>query len=560
MAVDRRANWERRLQHVLLARLLLILAVLGASLAITAGDRAELVSEVERGLYATLIAAFAASIAFAVWHHQIGASARVTGFTAWQVGTDVAVVTALVHFSGGSESIFSFLYVPVAVYAALLGGRLAAYAASACAGLAYGLLFLAYRAGFGGLVDPNPQPEPLSLVLWGVHVGALLLVALLSSALVAERDRADRALDERTRDLHSLRRLHQHIVESLTSGLLTVDREGRVTSFNPEAERILGMNAAGAIGSTLDEVLPGARELVSARGYGRDPERVRRRLEVRSPSGRILHIGLSISLLRASESGSSGHVLIFQDLTEVVEMERALRRQERMAAIGELSARLAHEIRNPLAAISGSIEMLDAIPADTEDRDRLKQIVLRETERLNGLITDFLQYARPAPPVLQSVLVEEVVREVGEMLEAVRPAAVEVRVDVEPGLRVRADEGQLRQVLWNLCRNALEAMPDGGCLRLLGCRRSTQGPEGEGRNKSSERVRIAVSDTGIGIPDEALEHIFDPFFTTRKDGTGLGLATVHRIVEASEGKLAVSSTPGVGTRFEVELPGAEPKA
>jgi len=560
VGVELRANRLRRLRHVLVARLVVILLVLGAALAITATDRAELMAPAERGLYRTLVGAFLASIAFALVHRRMQSRRAFRRFTGLQLAVDIAVVTALVHFSGGSESIFSFLYVPIAVYAALLAGRGGAYAASASAALVYGGLFLVYRSGFGGIVDPNPQVESLRLTLWGVHAGAILLVALLSSALVAERDRADRALDQRTRDLNRLQRLHDRIVESLTSGLLTIDAAGHVTSFNPEAERITGLAADAAIGKTLDAVLPGARERGVLSGPERDRGKIRLRLEVERPGGEVLHIGLSGSSLRPIEGDSPGHVLIFQDLTEVVEMERALRRGERMAAVGELSARLAHEIRNPLAAISGSIEMLDGTPAESEDRARLQQIVLRETERLDSLITDFLQYARPAPPAREPVCLARVVREVGEMLEGVRTEEIEVAVEVEPELWVRADEGQLRQVVWNLCRNAFDAMPAAGRLELTARRCAPQGPDGEGRSESTERgdrVEIAVSDSGVGIPGDVVEHIFDPFFTTKKSGSGLGLAIVHRIVEASGGSLSVASTPGAGTHFRIELPAVE---
>ena len=562
MGPELRANRLRRLRHVLSARLAVVLLVLGAALAITAGDRAELMAEAERGLYRTLVGAFLASIAFAAVHHRVRAGRAFRRFTGLQIAVDIGVVTSLVHFSGGSESIFSFLYVPIAVYAALLAGRGGAYAASASAALAYGGLFLLYRSGLGGVIDPNPQADALRLTLWGVHAGAILLVALLSSALVAERDRADRALDQRTRDLNRLRRLHERIVESLTSGLLTIDTEGQVTSFNPEAERITGLSADAAIGQSLDAVLPGARELGVLAGPERDRSRSRWRLEVQRPGGETMHIGLSGSSLRPTEGSSPGHVLIFQDLTEVVEMERALRRQERMAAIGELSARLAHEVRNPLAAISGSIEMLDGTPVDSEDGARLRRIVLRETERLDSLITDFLQFARPAPPVRGRVDASQIVREVAEMLEGVRSGEIEVCVAIEPDLWVRSDEGQLRQVVWNLCRNAFDAMPDAGRLELRARRAPSQGPDGEDRNEDGgggDRVEIAVSDSGIGIPEDVLEHIFEPFFTTKKDGSGLGLAIVHRIVEASGGSLSVESSAGAGTRFRIELLAADPQ-
>jgi two-component system sensor histidine kinase PilS (NtrC family) len=464
---------------------------------------------------------------------------------------DVAIVTGLVRFSGGGESIFVFLYVPVAVYAALLYGRRTGYAAAVSAASAYGLV-LVTNAGTSGL----PLPEALRVAMWGAQASALLLVVLLSNALMGERDRVRRALSERTRDLRSLQRLHARTVESLNSGLATTDTSGCITSFNPEAERITELDAVAALGLPLEEILPGASEVFHC------DDQQRTQIEIRHPTGSIQYIGLSSSTLRSESGAGDGHVVIFQDVTRIVEMEHALRRGERMAALGELAARLAHEVRNPLAAISGSIEMLEHVHGDPTDASRLREIVLRETERLDHLITDFLQYARPAPPRAVRVELAPVVDEIAAMLATTRAQGPEgpvrhgVACDVETGLAVRADEGQLRQVLWNLCRNAIEAMPEGGDVMLSA---SSQAGGCGGRNDPQGRgtVEISVADTGFGIPEEEIDRVFEPFFTTKKQGTGLGLATVHRIVESNAGEISVESQPGSGTRFQIRLPAAD---
>jgi two-component system sensor histidine kinase PilS (NtrC family) len=491
-----------------------------------------------------------------------------------QVATDVAIVTSLVWFTGGSESIFAFLYIPITVYAALLLGRRGAYAASALAAAGYGALLLAPHVGWVPAEELAPAPEPVRIALFGVHAGALLLVALLASALSRERDRAGRALDERTRDLRSLQRLHERTVESLTSGLLTTDPQGRITSFNPEAQRITGALAAEAIGRPLEEVIPGAAALVFGVVVGGG--RLRARLRFRNRTGRDLHLGIAGSVLRAAEGGPGGHVVIFQDVTEVVEMEAELRRHERLAGVGQLAADLAHEIRNPLAAISGSIQILEtSLPGEqAEETRRLIGIAVREADRLNALITDFLRFARPAPSNPEPTSVATVAEEVLRMFDAVCPAGVRVSLDVPADLHVRADEGQLRQLLWNLFLNAVQAMPEGGSLdvsaapvrgpaALAGApagQASAQAGLPAGRNAGEEgagQVEIEVADTGSGIPEEVLDRIFDPFFTTKKDGSGLGLATVHRIVEGHGGHLTVESAVGRGTTFRIRLPRAE---
>jgi two-component system sensor histidine kinase PilS (NtrC family) len=405
------------------------------------------------------------------------------------------------------------------------------------------------------------------IALWGTHAGALLLVALLASALSRERDRAGRALAEKTRDLERLQRLHARTVESLTSGLLTTDPAGAITSFNPEAERITGVAAQEALGLSLDAVIPGARQLVldSAKAQ----EKGRALLRYRNRAGQELHLGLAGSVLRAREDSPGGHVVIFQDVTKVVEMEAALRRHERLAGVGQLAADLAHEIRNPLAAISGSIQILEggATGGESDESRRLMSIVVRETDRLNALITDFLHYARPGPAKPVPVAIAGVLDDMRQIFESVRPPAVEIAIDAPPDLRVLADDRQLRQMLWNLFLNAIQAMPEGGALAIRAVPPAAQaGAEdgrspgaGDGRDRA-EGMRFAVievSDTGTGIAPEVLERIFDPFFTTKEEGSGLGLATVHRIVEGNGGHVSVESAVGRGTRFRVFLPVAE---
>jgi two-component system sensor histidine kinase PilS (NtrC family) len=268
--------------------------------------------------------------------------------------------------------------------------------------------------------------------------------------------------------------------------------------------------------------------------------------------------------LKDAFDAAFGFVVIFQDVTAVVEMERELRRSERLAAVGELSASIAHEVRNPLAAISGSIQILrNLVGREEPEREprMLMEIVIRETDRLNRLITDFLQYAKPGPLKLESVIVAEAVEDVLKMFEAVRPENVAVYVEVEDGLQVVADASQLRQVLWNLVLNAAQAMVEGGALGVSAAALSDETPQESanvGRNETTGQKKtglaeIAISDRGAGVPSDVLERIFDPFFTTKVRGSGLGLATVHRIVEDHGGSVRLESTVGKGTTVRLRF-------
>jgi two-component system sensor histidine kinase PilS (NtrC family) len=553
----RTGAFRQRLVVLMGARLALAFVSLGIALSLDAavGDLEE---APRRGLYGTVALAFLATALYGVLLPRIQRPRR---FAAINIATDIAVVSALVHFSGGPDSVFSFLYALVAVYGALLFERRGALVTAGLGMLTYGGVLLA--AVLQGQAPGSGARSAAGLFsLWAVHAGAMALVAGLASFLAAELRRTGDALQQRTLALRRLADLHRRTVESLMSGLLTTDLDDRITSFNPEAERISAIPAAQALGRPLREVLPGVGPPAGAGGAG--GTQARARLPYTSGRGEPLHLGVAAYVLRDEAGVPSGRVVIFQDVTEVVAMEAELRRSERLAAVGELSASIAHEIRNPLAAISGSIQMLRARAGsspETAESARLMEIVLRETDRLNGLITDFLCYARPGPLALQRVELGGLAAELIEVLTPSLPAGVSPCVSIDSGLAVLADPARLKQVLWNLALNACQAMPDGGRLTLSARPAPPpQEPRSGRRNEPVEKdgwVEIEVRDEGQGIPAEVLDHIFDPFFTTKPGGTGLGLATVHRIVEEHGGSIRMESSFDRGTTVRIRLPRAE---
>ncbi len=553
------ADSKRRLARLMAARLLLTLAVFGIALLLVGAGRlgAELA---ERGLYGTLTFAFLSTAVCAALLPRVR---RAAPLAATQLVLDLVTVTSIVFFTDGPRSIFSFLYLPITVYGAMLFERRGAYAMAAAASLCMaGMLSLDGTGVFGAELGSVAWERALGI--WGAHTGALLLVAMLASTLAREGRLASDQLAASASDLRLLRSLHERIVESLTSGLLTVDASGNVMSCNPEGARILARSLAEVLGAPLERLVPGVSELVEAGGPGAR----RARLALTLADGGQRFLGVASSPLLGSDGQAPGLVVIFQDVTQVVSLERALLQRERLAAVGELAAGVAHEVRNPLAAISGCIEMLRSMNRERSgdlEQERLMSIVLREIERLDALIADFLLFARPAAPKHEPICVSELLTEVAEMCRAACPIGVRVSVSAPPGLMLSADATQLRQVIWNLVRNAVQAVGEGGAIRLtsaLAIAGLAQGGLAEHRTGDAgggDAVEIVVADDGAGIDAAALERIFDPFFTTKPSGTGLGLATVHRIVTAHAGSIEVSSVQGAGARFRVLLPlrGAE---
>ena len=525
------------------------------------------------GVYWTVAAAFLATIVSGL---MVARTRNPTRFATVQVAIDVMIVTSLVYFSGGRESVFTFLYALVVLYGALFLDRHGVVFSAGLAAAGYGFVLFGAEIGWLPHASSVSGTRPLSVLAayWGFYAGALLVLGMLANTLSAELRRTGAALDRRTTDLRRLRDLHLRTVESIESGLLTTDEDGHVTSFNPEAERITGVRVEDALGRRLADLIPGAQAILeeaeaSAAGgtsIGRE------RIAYRNERGEELYLGMASSNLRDEAGREVGHVVIFQDVTSVVSMELELRQSERLAAVGEMAARMAHEIRNPLASISGSVQVLQDAGGEQDsdpERARLMGIVVREVDRLNHLISDFLRYSRPAPLKPERVHLAGLVQEIAEISESRSGDELEVSLDLDPDAVVMADPSQLRAVIWNLWNNASEAMLESDREKRLFARvlripgDASQGWGATGRNERSEGPELEppaewtavleIEDTGQGIDLEVQARIFEPFFTTKRDGTGLGLATVQRIVEQHGGAIEVSSRAGEGTCFRMFL-------
>jgi two-component system sensor histidine kinase PilS (NtrC family) len=325
---------------------------------------------------------------------------------------------------------------------------------------------------------------------------------------------------------------------------------GAVLTFNRAAETITGVAAPAAIGAHACDLLQLPRDYDDLFGGERRGGGTRRaEYAFAKPGGLTIEMGISSAPL-ITPRGETGYLLTFRDVTEARRQERDARTQQRLAAVGEMAAGIAHEIRNPLASMSGSMQILRQELPLTPEQAQLMDIVLRESERLNDTIRSFLAYAKPQRQSLARIDVRRVVTDTARLLEnnADLREAHEIAVSVpETEAWFDADENQVRQIVWNLATNGLRAMPDGGRLRLSV---ATRPPQGD----LPGAVQLAVEDQGVGIAPEELDGIFQPFRGGFSRGTGLGLSIVHRIVSDYGGEVHVASQPGIGTTVTVRLP------
>lgn len=465
-----------------------------------------------------------------------------------QIVWDLVLVTLLILLTGGITSPYPFLYLVCIVNASiLLSRREALYVAGVCA-ITYGaILDLQFYGKLSplGLSQHVAQQYGAPLILYSVFLNTLafFLTAFLTGYLAEKSRKSEQALLSREIDFTELDRLNSSIVANLNSGLLTLNTDGRIRVFNQFAEMMTGVTQAEAYNKYLHEIFPSMCYL------GGTIDSVQRgEFDFHSRLGSDRTIGFKSVPLADASGERAGIIFIFQDLTQLKTMEEELKKADRLSAIGQLSAHIAHEIRNPLASISGSVQLLaQGESIDPKDK-KLVDIVVRETDRLNNLIHDFLSYARPMKPQKHSVSLQELVSAVNLLIEKdPRFQAVSINFTCVADIILQADKDQLEQVLWNLLVNAAESMAGGGDIGIA----VTQTPS---RYGEPTKARMVISDSGCGMDREEMGRVFEPFFTSKRGGTGLGLATVYRIIDAHGGTISVDSAKGRGTRFTITLP------
>ncbi len=575
----------RRLQRLMFLRIFVVSALFALALAVE--SQGHVSAQPATTVYPLVIAAYSFSALYALLVRRMP---NLEAFTYLQFAADALCIGLVVLFTGAEESAFTLLFVFNILGAGYLllvpGGVIVAtldlVVYVACLGLAW--TGVAPQVDVNGMVHLAPwSAAPLEALSTystvAFHLASFYLLAFLSGSLARKQEETGKALARTANTLLRLRDMHGRIVQNIDVGLVTIDDSGLLTSFNRAAESIMRHQASEVLGRPVGDVLRGIdrrlSRVVDEAGiplHGQTFERWATRKD-----GKRVFLRMSISTLRTAAGDIEGYILVFEDRTQLLLMEEQLQREERLAAVGRLSAAIAHEIRNPLASITGSVQVLrEGLDLAPED-DELLGLVEREAARLNDLVSDFLSLARDEAPDLQPCHIGPIIRETALLMERRGYLGLEFSVELQADPELMLDSARMRQVFWNLFNNAAHAMGDEGMIEVTSERITPEqlglivsgnadsgyweynevraASAGERRLEPEvDAIRLVVRDTGPGIPEESLARIFDPFYTTSSGGTGLGLAIVQRIVQSHGGVISVRSLVGEGTSFAIWLP------
>lgn len=453
-----------------------------------------------------------------------------------QVLTDLILVSLVIHETGGWDSSLNFLYPLVIIVASVLLPRAWAHLVAALAFIFYGLVLeLNYYGIIPSYSTTHPGLKALQAIIF-VNLFAFLGVAYLAGLLTAKLRQVGVQLKDTSGALENLQALHENIIHSISSGLITTGLDGRITLVNAAANRLLELTPSELLGKPVNQLFVDSLPSVESKDYAEvrfdAPNRFRKTLRVR------------VTALTVPDRDNLGYVYVIDDLTEVRRLEREVRMQDRLAAVGRLAAAIAHEIRNPLTSIAGSVSMLSGVPEMNEDHRRLLDIVTRESQRLNAIITDFLAYSRTKQYHFDKVDLIQLVEDTLTLMDH-RMVAEKTGITIERCFTTRdafamADGDKLKQVFWNLCENAVRAMKEGGTLTAT-------------VESTGDDWQVCFIDTGSGMTTQQVEKIFEPFQSNFEGGTGLGLAIVYQIMQAHEGKVWARSKPDQGTTFVLRL-------
>ena len=484
------------------------------------------------------ISAMVLAYTISIFHlvlQRLWSETRVQGIL--QVATDLVIVSLFVYITGGVDSSLNFLYPLVIVVATILFSRRGAYIT---AGLAFILFATVLELCFFQIIPSYSVTHPGLRTLQGiilVNLCGYAAIAYLAGLLAAKLRQVDTRLKYTRGALASLQALHENVIQSTSNGLITTGLDGRIALVNPSAEKFLERPEYELVSQRISDLFQDPLP---------QPENGVAHGEVRliAPNGYRKTFRVIASELTVPDRGTVGFVYTLDDLTQVRRLEREVRVQDRLAAVGRLSAAIAHEVRNPLTSIAGCASLLAEMPDLSDEHRRLLQIVTRESERLNGIITDFLAYSRAKKYSFENVdlipLLEDTLTLLEHRLEAQnRAIRIERLYRAEKAVAL-ADGDRMKQVFWNFCENALRAMSKSGTLTVS-------------IEEFGADWQLSFADTGPGMSSQMIEKIFEPFQSQFEGGTGLGLAIVYQIVQAHEGKVFARSRQGQGCTFVLQL-------
>ncbi|MBN2061846.1 MAG: PAS domain S-box protein [Deltaproteobacteria bacterium] len=546
-----------KLQKLMFLRVVFVSLLLGASIFIQIKQNRAYFGDIQTSHYLLIAFIYFLTFIYIILYKKTNKLVRLVYF---QLIMDTIFVTAIIYSTGGIESIFSFLYILTIITGSIIlyrkGGMIIASGSSILYGLLLDLHYYSIIHPFGSsLVYPAEYQRFNIFYIIIVNIAAFYLVAFLSSYPSEQARKSRVELKARQDDILKLEALNEWIIRSIKSGLIALDGEGGILRFNPAAENIFGIKARHVIGKKISEVLPILTNHLRSweASFNRDDGKGQRfeDLVFSGKDGQETFIRLSVSPLRIPDGDQKGQILFFQDITHIKKIEEEMKKVEGLALIGELAAGIAHEIRNPMASISGSIQVLNESIEKDEMNNRLMEIIMREIDRLNHLVNDFLLFARPKPSNIQDSNLEQLIKESFELFKNSGKwnENMKLEADFQENILIKSDPEQIKQVLWNIFLNATDAMPGGGCLSIKTLLLNNPGDSEPGKNT----VKIQIKDSGEGFSEDALTHIFTPFFTTKEKGSGLGLATVKRIIDGLGGTIYGRNHPDGGAEITIFL-------
>jgi two-component system, NtrC family, sensor histidine kinase PilS len=542
-------EFRKRVEWLMLLRLVVTSLLLGATIFLQLRESPDVASDVTLPLYILIGATFLLSLIYTLYL-LIVPDLWLLSFL--QVMVDLVYATVLVHFTGGAVSVFTLLYIFPILTSGILHLRRVALITASAASILFGLLMNLQ------FYDVIPQSNWPWVVVWSrstpfymvwvlvVHITSFFLVAVLSSSFSEQLQRTKASLSLKEKDFANLSDLHTSIVRSIPSGIITTDEEDSITFVNAPGAALLRTEPVAIVGESLRSVFP-----VIGSDRSRQPIRRQSYRTVKDVGGEMIHVELSVSDLQRNDGAARGRLVIFQDVTQIRKMEERVKLSEKQAAFVRIAAGMAHDIRNPLAALRGATEMLTTTGSSQEVGDRLLSIVMRESDRLNSLLGDFLAMVGSRKADSQRVLFTDLVEDVVDLFSRDPRVGKDIMLEtlINKGLEVEGDPARLKQAVWNILTNALEASPRGSVVRVV-----------LESDSSSGYAVLRIQDSGSGIPPEVRDRIFEPFTTTKEGGTGLGLALALTVVRDHEGTIEADSSPGGGSLFTVRIPLASTEA